>query len=76
MDLTLRTEEPYEELKQLFATELTRSHERSEITLENDRGNAVFTITAKDVTALRAATNTVTSVLGIWEKTKTVTHHG
>jgi len=71
---TITTDEQYEKLKQLFATELERTHERSKITLTSEDGNAVFTIQASDTTALRAATNTVTSVLGMHEKTKEAIH--
>ena len=71
---SIRTEHPYEEIRQLFATELARKHERSTIELAQEHSKAVFNITASDVTALRAATNTVTSVLSVYEKTKEVLH--
>ena len=74
MKLTLTTEEPYDELHKLFATELRRTHTRSTTIIENIGGNAVFTVTAQDVASLRAATNAITSVLGMYEKT--ASHHG
>jgi tRNA threonylcarbamoyladenosine modification (KEOPS) complex Pcc1 subunit len=66
---TITTEEPYGKMQRLFASELERKHERSSITLEDEDGNASFRITANDTTALRAAVNTVTSTLGMHEKT-------
>lgn len=71
---TITTAHPHDEIQQLFATELARTHERSSITLANERGKAAFTITASDTTALRAAINTVTSVLSVYEKTVEVTN--
>ena len=71
---TITTEEPFTQLDKLFKTELERKHERSSITIKENNGNAVFHITANDTTALRAAVNTVTSTLGMYEKTKEATH--
>ncbi|MDD9953770.1 MAG: hypothetical protein OXR66_05535 [Candidatus Woesearchaeota archaeon] len=53
-------------MRELFKDELKRTHERSSITI-NDGG--VFIITAKDVRALRAAMNSVTSILSVYEQT-------
>jgi len=46
-----------------------RSHERSTITITEQDGNAILTITATDVTAFRATLNGLTGALGIYEKT-------
>ena len=72
MQLTceLVTEQPYEQMQQLFKTELERKHERSSITLQDRQGKAVFNINAQDTTSLRAAMNTITSILGMYEKSK------
>jgi tRNA threonylcarbamoyladenosine modification (KEOPS) complex Pcc1 subunit len=74
MKLTLTTDEEFGKMQQLFASELARTHERSSITLTDADGKAVFHITAKDTSALRAAMNTVTSILGMYEKTKEAIH--
>jgi tRNA threonylcarbamoyladenosine modification (KEOPS) complex Pcc1 subunit len=47
---------------------------RSEITLEDRNGQASFIVTAQDVTALRASVTSITSVLGVYHKTKEVVH--
>jgi len=65
MKCILYTEQPYEEIWQLFKTELERQHARSSITLTDEDGMAVFTINAEDIAALRAATNSITSILGV-----------
>lgn len=70
---TITTDEPYTKMQQLFATELERTHERSNITLADEHGNAAFTVQANDAVALRAAINSITSVLGVHEKTKEAT---
>jgi tRNA threonylcarbamoyladenosine modification (KEOPS) complex Pcc1 subunit len=74
MKLTLETKESYSDIEQLFAAELARTHARSKITVANVGGKAVFTIAADDTTALRAAFNSVSSVLGMYEKTKEAIH--
>jgi tRNA threonylcarbamoyladenosine modification (KEOPS) complex Pcc1 subunit len=74
LSCTLTTNEPFTHLQKLFATELDRKHERSSITLTEEHGKAVFSINATDTTALRAAINTVTSVLGMYEKTTQATN--
>jgi len=56
-------------MRELFATELSRVHERSKTELVNNGTKAEFRITAQDVAALRAAANTITSVLAMHEKT-------
>lgn len=68
MNLTCRLEtgQSTEVMRELFKDELKRTHERSSITI-NDGG--VFIITAKDVRALRAAMNSVTSILSVYEQT-------
>lgn len=71
---TITTEEHHEQIRKLMAAELERKHDRSTITLENHNGKAVFHIAANDTTALRAAINTVTSTLGMYEKTTEATH--
>lgn len=71
---TITTAHPHDEIKALFAMELERKHERSSIALDNASGKATFTITANDTTALRAAINTVTSVLAVYEKTVEATN--
>jgi len=73
MEVTLKTDHPYTHMHALFASELKRTHERSTITIE-DHGNAVFHITAKDTGALRAAMNSITSILSVYEKTKEATN--
>lgn len=65
----LATDEDYETIRQLFAPELERTHARSAIAIRNRHGKAVFHITAEDTTALRATLSSVTSVLGMHEKT-------
>jgi tRNA threonylcarbamoyladenosine modification (KEOPS) complex Pcc1 subunit len=74
MECTLHTGEEYGQLRELFAAELGRAHDRSQITLTEQEGKAVFHVTAKDVTALRAALNTITSMLSIHMKTKEIIH--
>jgi|WetSurMetagenome_2_1015567.scaffolds.fasta_scaffold1575158_2 tRNA threonylcarbamoyladenosine modification (KEOPS) complex Pcc1 subunit len=74
MKLTLTTDEKFDEVKALFATELERKHERSMVTLENVGGKAIFHVEAKDTAALRAAVNTITSILGMHEKTREAIH--
>lgn len=73
LSATLTTDGPYAHLQKLFAAELERRHERSSITLTEEHGHAVFHISAHDTTALRAAINTVTSALGMYEKTAEAT---
>lgn len=73
LSCTLTTDEPFAHLEQLFASELSRQHTRSSITLTQEHGKAAFHISADDTTALRAAMNTVTSVLGMYEKTREAT---
>ena len=75
MEVTLKSDHPYAHMHALFASELKRTHERSTVTIE-DQGNAVFHITAKDTAALRAAMNSITSVMGMYEKTKEATNDG
>lgn len=70
MRVQLYTDEPYLEMKRLFKSELERQHERSEVTLEEKDGKTTFTITAQDISALRAAFNSITSILRIWEDSK------
>ncbi|MBR9700514.1 hypothetical protein GOV11_01470 [Candidatus Woesearchaeota archaeon] len=62
---------PYSEktMRSLFSTELERSYARSDISITQERRNAAFKITAQDITALRAAVNSVTSILSTYEKT-------
>lgn len=67
---TIKTSYDFEHVQALCKHELARTHERSKTLLENSNNCAVFTIEAKDVTALRAATNTITSILGMYEKTQ------
>jgi tRNA threonylcarbamoyladenosine modification (KEOPS) complex Pcc1 subunit len=74
LSCTLKTDASFLHLQKLFATELSRKHDRSSITLEEEHGKAVFLISATDTTALRAAINTVTSVLGMYEKTTEATN--
>lgn len=62
-----------EEMSKLFATDIARKHKRSETTIKEADGHATFVITASDVTALRAAVNSVTSTLSMYEKTQKVT---
>jgi tRNA threonylcarbamoyladenosine modification (KEOPS) complex Pcc1 subunit len=71
---SITTEQPYDKMRQLFAAELARTHERSTITLNNKDGRAAFDVKAKDTPALRAALNTITSVLAIHEKTTEAIH--
>ena len=71
---TITTDEHHEQIQKLMAAELERKHDRSSVTLENHGGKAVFNIAANDTTALRAAVNTVTSALGMYEKTTEATH--
>jgi len=70
---TITTDEPYAKMQQLFASELERIHERSKITLADEHGYAAFRVQANDAVALRAAINSITSVLGMHEKTKEAT---
>jgi tRNA threonylcarbamoyladenosine modification (KEOPS) complex Pcc1 subunit len=74
MNLTLTTDHPYGHLQQLFASELARKHERSAVTIEDHQGKAAFHIIADDTAALRAALNALTSILGMYEKTKEAIH--
>lgn len=66
---TIQSQCQYDEAKILFAEDLAREHDRSKTEMTNEGGVAVFRITADDTTALRAAINTVTSVLSVHEKT-------
>jgi tRNA threonylcarbamoyladenosine modification (KEOPS) complex Pcc1 subunit len=72
---TISVPDEQEHLGVLFSAELTRTHERSTITLQHERGKAVFTITAQDPTALRAATTAITSILGTHAHTRAAIHH-
>ena len=72
MKLTLQTDEEFSSVHVLFASELKRRHERSTVTLENVGGKAVFIVIAQDVSALRASLNSITSILGVFQKTKEV----
>jgi tRNA threonylcarbamoyladenosine modification (KEOPS) complex Pcc1 subunit len=74
MKLTLTTDEEFADMQALFASELARHHERSSIALENVGGKAVFNVEARDTAALRAAVNTITSILGMHEKTREAAH--
>lgn len=66
---TLSTEFDFSTIEKLFRTELARSHPRSTLELQDREGFATFTITAQDISALRAALNSVTSTLHTYEKT-------
>ena len=68
---TIETGEPTARLRDIFATELERTHARSSVALEDDAGDAILRIEANDLTALRAAVNGVMSVLSVYAK---VTH--
>jgi len=72
LSCTLITEQPHTVLQRLFAKELERKHDRSTISLENSNEFGVFVITAQDVGALRAALNSVTSILATQEKTQQI----
>jgi tRNA threonylcarbamoyladenosine modification (KEOPS) complex Pcc1 subunit len=74
MKLTLETQEPYEHMHVLFAAELERKHERSSIILENANDKALFRVEAQDIAALRAAVNTITSIISVHEKTRQAIH--
>ncbi len=71
---TIRTDHAFEHVHVLCKNELARIHERSKTTITNDSGKAVFAIEAKDIAALRAAINTITSILAMYEKTTEAIH--
>ncbi len=70
MNCRLKTDFPHSEIKKLFATELERQHARSEVKLTKSEGKAVFEIVTKDVTAMRASLNSITSILSVYDKTR------
>jgi len=59
----IETGEPTARLRDVFATELAREHQRSRVTLSSAGGKGAFRIEADDVTSLRAAINGVMGVL-------------
>jgi tRNA threonylcarbamoyladenosine modification (KEOPS) complex Pcc1 subunit len=71
---SIKTDHNFEHVQALCKHELARTHERSKTTITNVGGCAVFAIEANDVTALRAAINTITSILAMYEKTTEAIH--
>ncbi len=71
---TIQTTFDFTHVHTLCKQELAREHNRSKTTLENKNGHAIFTIEAQDITALRAATNTITSILTMYEKSNEAIH--
>ncbi len=67
----IETGEPTSRLRELFSTELERTHPRSRIELADDAGDAVLRVEADDLTSMRAALNGVMGVLSTYAK---VTH--
>jgi tRNA threonylcarbamoyladenosine modification (KEOPS) complex Pcc1 subunit len=67
----IETGEPIARLRDVFASELARTHPRSTVELSGAKGKGVFHIEAQDITSLRASINGVMSVLSTYAK---VTH--
>ena len=74
LSCTITTDAPHEHVEKLFATELAREHTRSKIVLSREGNTTTFNITADDVSSLRAAVNSITSILIMYEKTAQALH--
>lgn len=68
LSCTLELGAPFAEIEPLLRTEIARAHERSTLGIEDSDGTKI-TITANDVSALRAAINGVASILKVYEAT-------
>ena len=59
-------------IEKLFVPE-DKELNRSKYTITTNKKQLIFHIEAEDATALKTAFNTITKVLLVWEKTKTLT---
>jgi len=59
-------------LEKLFMPE-DKQLNRATYTITKNKKQLMFDIKAEDATALKTAFNTITKVLMVWEKTKTIT---
>lgn len=69
MKCYLTTGFAYADIERLFRTELAREHKRTSVALAEEKGMAIFTVSAQDVSSLRAALNSITSILAVYEAT-------
>jgi tRNA threonylcarbamoyladenosine modification (KEOPS) complex Pcc1 subunit len=69
---TIIVNEDIDDIEKLFIPE-DKELNRSTYTITRDKKHLLFEITAEDATALKTAFNTITKVLTVWEKSKTIT---
>jgi tRNA threonylcarbamoyladenosine modification (KEOPS) complex Pcc1 subunit len=69
---TITVSKDIDAIEKLFISE-DRELNRAKYTITKDKKQLIFNIHAEDATALKTAFNTITKVLLVWEKTKTLT---
>ena len=69
---TIIVNEDIDAIEKLFIPE-DRALNRSKYTVVKNKKQLIFNIEAEDASALKTAFNTITKVLTVWEKTKTLT---